>query len=242
MSITVYIVRHGEVEHHRMDVTLTGRGREQAARAGEALAARVADGDVVRVHHSPVTRVRETAELLLGELTSRLVADGRAPWVELHPLQPDAALQNVRFILEPGQEPEEPSLLYDQITDPRNADRFPPTQADFYRGFWVSRDPMGHWLSHDSGGGAETPETVLERLRARLADILNGAAAAPGRTHWIMLTHSGTMRVLLRDVLGTDPGEPDFCEIVALEPSAVPGQATLAYRGQTVTTSIAVTG
>ncbi|MBF8282050.1 MAG: hypothetical protein HW378_965, partial [Anaerolineales bacterium] len=59
MSIVVYLVRHGEVEHHRTDVSLTPHGRAQAEAAGAALASRVADGDTVSIRHSPVTRVLE---------------------------------------------------------------------------------------------------------------------------------------------------------------------------------------
>lgn len=63
--MAVYIVRHGEVEHHRSDVELTTRGREQARAAGIELASQIAgSGTTIHVFNSPVLRVLETAQLL----------------------------------------------------------------------------------------------------------------------------------------------------------------------------------
>lgn len=239
MTVTIYLVRHGEVEHHETDVSLTARGRDQARAAGVTLAGRVADGDAVHVHHSPVTRVRETAELLLGELTAALVADGRAPWVELHPLQPDEGLQNVRFMLGPGQEPIEPSVVYSQTADPAHQQRFSPAQAEFYRGFWADPDTMGYWLTHDSGGWAESPETVLARVCELVAGILNGPAQGPGRSHWVLVTHSAPLRALLRHAMGEDLGEPEFCGVALIGLSGVAGSACLTYRNRTVPLDLA---
>lgn len=238
MSTIVYLVRHGEIAHHRTDVSLTARGQEQARSAGAALAARIVAGDTVAVYHSPVTRVRETADILYASLVNELAAAGWAAQVELHGPQPDPALHNVGFILEPGREPQEPSLLHDQSTNPEYLGRIPPAQANFYRGFWASDDHMGYWLTHDSAGGAEPPAAVLARVRHRLSDIFNADSHFPNRTHWIMVTHSGTMRVMLWEALGSDPGEPDFCEVATLEPSGVAGQVVLSYRGRVVPLSV----
>jgi broad specificity phosphatase PhoE len=93
---------------------------------------------------------------------------------------------------------------------------------------------MGHWLTHDSEGGAESPGLVLERIRERLLHIFYSSARIAGQTaHWILVTHSGTMRVLLREAFGEDPGEPDFCEIISLEDIGQAGLAKLTHRGRT---------
>lgn len=232
MSIVVYLVRHGEVEHHRTDVSVTPRGQAQAEAAGAALASRIAAGDAVSIQHSPVTRVRETAELLRDGLASTLAA-GRVDRVAISPLHLDVALCNVRFILGPGQEPEEPSLLYETINTPAYIESASPARAEFYRGFWSSRDPMGYWLTHDSAGAAETPEFVLARMKERLRGLFaNHAGEAEGRLHWIGVTHSGAMRDVLRATFGDDPGEPDFCEVIVAEPSGRADQATVSYRGR----------
>lgn len=231
MSITAYLVRHGEVEHHRTDVSLTPRGRAQAEAAGAALAARIADGDAVSIQHSPVIRVMETAELLRAGLLSALAAGGRADRVAVSPPRPDVALCNVRFILGPGQEPEEPSLLYATINSPAYMQSVSPARAEFYRGFWTSNDPMGYWLAHDSAGAAETPEVVLARMKERLRAVLAAHDGSVERQHWIGVTHSGAMRNILCAAFGEDPGEPDFCEVIVVEPSGR-DQAVLSYRGQ----------
>ena len=252
MSIVAYLVRHGEVEHHRTDVSLTPRGREQAEAAGAVLAARLTAGDTVTIQHSPVRRVVETAELLRASLSSALTTAGYAGRIAVSPPQPDEALCNVRFILEPGREPEEPSLLHMQINTPAYLQAAPPARAEFYRGFWSSNDPMGYWLTHDSAGAAETPAVVLNRLQTRLKTLFAASArpkrgAAPVRPkrgpsanlHWIGVTHSGAMRVLLQWAFRQDPGEPNFCEVISIEPAAASHRATLSYRGQTALVPIA---
>jgi broad specificity phosphatase PhoE len=238
LSIPVYLVRHGEVEHHRTDVSITTRGREQAEAVGAALASRIADGDTVAIQHSPVLRVRETAELLRAGLSSALAAAGRGDRVAISPPHPDVALCNVRFILGPGREPEEPSLLYAAINTPAYLQSVSPARAEFYRGFWSSRDPMGYWLTHDSAGAAETPEVVLACVQGRLRSLFAEHGGTDGRLHWIGVTHSGAMRAVLRAAFGEDPGEPDFCEVIVVEPSGT-DRATLTYRDRSALLDIA---
>ncbi len=169
----VYLVRHGEVEHHRTDVHLTPRGRAQAETAGAALADLLAEGDTVLLYHSPMKRVKETADLMHASIDAALKTSGRDGRVHLHAPRQDQALCNVRFFAAPGEEPEEPSLLYARINTPAFLQDLLPAQVDFYRGFWASADPMGYWLTHDSAGGAETVEVVLARLQGRLRSLFD---------------------------------------------------------------------
>ena len=169
----VYLVRHGEVEHHRTDVNLTPRGRAQAETAGAALADLLAEGDTVLLYHSPVKRVKETADLMHASIDAALKTSGRNGRVHLHAPRQDQALCNVRFFAARGEEPEEPSLLYARINTPAFLQDLLPAQVDFYRGFWASADPMGYWLTHDSAGGAETVEVVLARLQGRLRSLFD---------------------------------------------------------------------
>ena len=242
MSLVIYLVRHGEVEHHRTDVSLTPRGRAQAEAAGALLAAHVAAGDSVAIRYSPVTRVKETAEFLRAGLSSALMAAGSAERVALSPPQPDEALCNVRFTLNPREQPEEPSLLHAQTNRPAYLQSAPPARADFYRGFWASRDPMGYWLTRDSAGAAETPEIVWARVCERVRSLLaEHAKSAERRTHWIGVTHSGALRVVLRHAFGADPGEPDFCSVVVIDPdgAAPDNRLTLSYQGRKAPLEIA---
>ena len=144
MTPLVYLVRHGEVEGNRTDVNLTPRGRTQAETAGAALANLLAVGDTVRVYHSPVTRVKETADLMHARIDDALKAASRAGRAHLHTPRQDQALCNVRFIAAPGEEPEEPSPLHARFNAPAFLQGLPAAQADYYRGFWASADPMGY--------------------------------------------------------------------------------------------------
>ena len=226
MRATIYLVRHGEVEHHRDDIGITERGHEQARRAADAISARIDQGDAVYIYHAPVKRVSETAADIHQQLSARFT---------LPPIQADDSLCNVRFMaqIDGKDQIEEPSLLYVQLTsDPAYMNSLPSVRADFYRNFWAGDDPMGYWLSHAqySDGGAELPETVLNRLLTRIREIFAANANIPTHSHWIMVTHSGALRVFLRHAFGRDPGEPDFCGIVTLEPSARPNQVALSYQ------------
>jgi broad specificity phosphatase PhoE len=231
LAPVIYLIRHGEVAHHRSDLNLTPRGREQSKAAGNWLASEVRDRDTIYVFHSPVTRAVETAQVVYDGLLLTLERDGRLARVVLHPPQPDPALHNVRFSLAPGHEPQEPSLLYDEMNLRNCAGQVATSRAEFYRGFWASADPMGYWLTHDSSGGAESPAEVLARLKRRLGGlVLEDGHCPSNRSVYIIITHSGPIRVLLRDALGTDPGEPDFCEIVTLGSSTEPDCVALSYR------------
>ena len=84
----VYLVRHGEAEPGDPDSLrrLTPRGREQARRLGERLAA--ADLRPEAVLHGPLVRARETAESIAAPLGIEPEADER--------LAPGATTENVR--------------------------------------------------------------------------------------------------------------------------------------------------
>jgi broad specificity phosphatase PhoE len=211
---------------------LTPRGQAQAEAVGVGLAARIADGDQVLFQHTPVARVVETARLLRAGLSAALAATGRAERVSLAPLTLDMSLCNVRFILAPSQEPEEPSVLYTTINTPTYMQTVSLARAKFYDEFWTSPDPMGYWLTHDSAGAAETPAVVLARMQSRLRELLAMPVNSSGVTHWIGVTHSGAMRNLLRAAFGADPGEPEFCEVIAIAPGDQIDLAQITYRGQ----------
>jgi broad specificity phosphatase PhoE len=230
VSAIVYILRHGEVEHHRSDIDLTPRGREQAHVAGLALRNASQAGDTIHVFHSPVLRATETAFALYESLALTSERDAHPRPETLYPPQPDPALHNVRFVTAPTREPQELSTLFAELRAPAYLANLSPLRAEFYRGFWSSADPMGYWLTHESGGGAESPGTVLDRVTSRLRDIFSRDGAR--RDVYIMVTHSGPMRALLRGVFGADPGEPDFCETIALELSNDADCAHLSYRGR----------
>ncbi|MEW6368599.1 MAG: PEP/pyruvate-binding domain-containing protein [Acidobacteriota bacterium] len=230
-TVAAYMMRHGEVRGHQADLELTAAGREQAWRGARFIAAHIAAGDTVFICYSPVRRARQTAELVAAGLAGEMAASGRASSVIICDPQPDEALFNGRFILTPGREPREPASAYADTTDTAILDGIPFERAEFFRGFWASQDPMGYWLTRDSAGAAEPPSLVLDRVRERLKGILASPARIAGRTsHWVLVTHSGTMRVVVREAFGEDPGEPEFGEILYLEDSAQSSLAKLTCR------------
>jgi broad specificity phosphatase PhoE len=67
----LYLVRHGQADGHDDESLLTDHGREQAARA----AARLAESGVAMVHHSPLPRAVETAQIIADRLSVATTAD-----------------------------------------------------------------------------------------------------------------------------------------------------------------------
>lgn len=230
----VYLVRHGEVAHHQAEVSLTSSGREQAHDTGVALAGRVAGCHQVYIHHSPLLRVKETADILYASLRDTLDSMGVDAGELLAPPAPDELLNNFHFILHPEGTRKEPALLYERTNDPQRLASIPDQQAAFYRDFWTQEDPIGYWMNHDSGGGAETPELVLDELLDKIRGLMTGDLQEnQASLQWILVTHSANLRVFLRAILGYDPGEPDYCEIVAINPGRSEGLVTIRYREET---------
>lgn len=233
MKSIIYIVRHGEIEHHRADIGLTARGRKQAKDKGGAFEKSILDGSSVFIHHSPVSRVSETASLIYAGLSAALERSSRNGGVLLQTPVPDPTLCNPRFIMDPQKPPEEPSCLYQQTTDPDFLASLPPRRAAFYREFWTNPDPMGYWLRVDSCGGAETSALVLDRLLFRLRSIFTSDEMPTPDSYWFLVTHSGTMRAFLRKAFGVDLGEPDFCEDILVKPADKQNWITLTFREET---------
>ena len=238
MSNVVWLVRHAEMAHHRADVGLIGRGRAQAKATGKALAEHISPDDSVFISYSPVKRARETANLMYDSIRAAHAANDDQRPASLHVPSSDVALRNAGFMPGERTSPVEPSRLYDLTTDPDVLLSLPCDQADFYRGFWDSADPMGYWLAHDSGGGAETPAAVQRRVLDRLREIFCSNGGQPGSTFWALVTHSAPMRAVLQLALGSDPGEPDFSETVRIENAGAPERATVWHRGTVASLSL----
>jgi broad specificity phosphatase PhoE len=88
--VTLYLARHGQTDYNvpparvigRLDIPLNTRGRRQA----RELAAAAADAGIAALHGSPLSRARETAEIVgehLGlepRLDDRLAESDRGSW------------------------------------------------------------------------------------------------------------------------------------------------------------------
>lgn len=191
--------RHGHVANHQGDVSLLPEGRHVAFNAGVSLADQVADGVAVTILFSPSARTRETAEELARGLAGGLSSQNKPGARVLQP-QPEEAIRNFQFIVD-GREM--------MPTDGMHASLPPSAEHDpFFQAFWQDQDdPIDYWLTHPSQS-AEQPVAVAARMRTFFGSLLQ----FPFPGIFLLVTHSGPMRAFLREALGADPGEPEFCE------------------------------
>lgn len=188
-------------------------GNRSAFDAGSRLADHVADGATVTIFYAPSARTRETAEEIASGLGSVLRAQNRND-VRVPSPCAEQAIRNFHFIIDDTTYPP---------TDRMHASLPVSAQQNrFLTGFWRAElDPIAYWLAHPSEN-AETPSAVAKRLSAFFFSLLD---TSPDGLY-ILVTHSGSMRAFLREALGADPGEPDFCEMFVVNAKGVH------YRGQ----------
>lgn len=212
ISAEIFVVRHGHVADHQGDVALLPQGRLAAFNAGFGLADRVAEDGTVSVLYAPSVRTRETAEELARGLACGLRDHSRRHAL-IAPPHAEPAIRNFHFIIDGCPVPPTDAM---HSSLPASAKHDPYLQA-----FWrASQDPIEYWLNHPSAS-AETPAVVAGRLRAFLVSLLDTQTK-----FYVLVTHSGPMRAFLRDALGADPGEPDYCEAFRVTARGV------YYRGQ----------
>ena len=211
----VHLVRHGHIPNHRADHPLTPEGRQGALTTGRKLAGGIRPGETIRVFASPVRRARQTAELLRDGLSEALSALTLAARV-MSEVIVDDRLQNLQFYLD--------GLSYDPIQPLFDAARWRLQQTSaprdracvaFHAEFWRSPDPMDYWLTH-AGEAVEAPAAVASRTYAYIAERLTYGTEREGLYRDICVSHSANLRAFLRRVFGSDPGEPDFCEMVTI--------------------------
>jgi phosphohistidine phosphatase len=110
----LYLLRHAEAEPYQVDDfsrSLTEKGIAQAKRVGEFLASHKILPDLIL--SSPVTRARETAEIVSGKLGCELTL---APWIAcgMHPevaLGELAAFARLDSLIIVGHEPDLSALI-----------------------------------------------------------------------------------------------------------------------------------
>ncbi len=230
-EIIVHIVRHGHIPSHDSDVALTEEGRQAVYLAGRQLALAVEDGEAVSFLHGPARRARETAWGMYHGLKGGLAVSGRGA-VQISAPVNHPGLRNLGLMVQ-GRLREAMRLQYDIVRAEYLADSSPENagRLEFHRGFWNSDDPIGYWLTHPSPH-AEDPNKVAVRIAATIRQLL-GEPTPPSvtRRRIICASHSATMRAFLREILGDDPGEPDFCESFTVERMG-DGRTRVVFRGR----------
>ena len=199
IAAKIFVIRHGNVADHYGDVHLTSEGFQTALNAGNSLADHISDGDDVTILFSPSERTRETAEEIASGLTRKLAAQNKKS-ANVPTPRAENAIRNFQFLVE-GRETLPTDGMHESL--PASAEQDP-----FFQAFWKELDdPIRHWLTHPTES-AEQPAAVAARLRAFFQALLENNASGV----FMLVTHSGPMRAFLREALGEDPGEPEYCE------------------------------
>lgn len=206
-SVTLLLLRHGEVASHRGDTPLTEQGRDTAAVAGRRLSQRF-EGRLT-VLSSATLRARETAALLADE--ARLASNGASvgqPRVAFGLRNPDLYVAGDRVDMVSS-----PEALADQVP---GLSATQCAELPFFAEFMRSPDRVGWWLRHPAPPGDDAA-TVAARTVAFARSLLD---LEPRRGDLVVgVTHSPVLRAVALRLGGRDPGEPRHLTGFALHPT-----------------------
>jgi broad specificity phosphatase PhoE len=213
--LRVYWLRHAQVASHRGDLPVTEEGRRQVEEIGQQLGRELVSGEIVSLLHAPTRRTRETA-LMLHESMRTAFEDVQHPLIHLSaPIEhwairnPDIYVAGTRIELVST-----PEALAEQLPS-SSLGLQELAQLPFLRGFWGDSDRIGYWVNHPNPPG-EDADTVARRLLTFAISLLDLPRNQP--RCYICVTHSPTMRAFLRRyLLGYDPGEPGYLEVVNVD-------------------------
>lgn len=219
MSTIIHLVRHGRVPDYKTDQSLNALGREEALAAGRALAAEVKPGETICFFSSPSRRARETTALLRQGLQQGLSDPGAAI------IQPvtavDDLLQDVKFYLDGANyAPITPLLDIARWRLQENPSAEVEAFAAYQYAFWAEADPVGYWLTHPSPA-VESPEAVLQRTQAFLAERLAETVADGQFRRDVCVTHSPILRIFLQTGFSQEFGPPPFSGMLTIEAGRV---------------------
>ena len=106
---TIYLVRHGQTEESlgkgrcicRTDIPLSGEGRRQAQALGDWLGAELKNKrQAVRIFTSPLSRCRETAEIMAAGAQGLTAETAAIDWAEYAQQQYDKLAEGLRSALD----------------------------------------------------------------------------------------------------------------------------------------------
>lgn len=188
------LLRHGEVDSHRGDVPVTASGLAFATEVGRHLAAH-GDG-TLRILTGDTLRTRQTAKAITdGARDAGARVDG--PHVAFALRNPDLYVA--------GERVDMVSSLAALAAQVDGLDEHRAGGVPFFEGFLSADDRIGWWLRNPSPPGDDAA-AVARRIR-------NFAASLADRpdVHLIVgVTHSPVLRACAIDLLGKDPGEPEW--------------------------------
>lgn len=230
--LRVHWVRHGKVASHQGDVAVTDDGLQQAEAVGRQLCEKVGPDEDIYFLYAPTRRTRQTASAIHCGMEAGLGnADVRrgqlfVPAEHRALRNPDLYVGGNRVeMVSSAQAMTEQTASYG-IGEERLL------EIAFLRGFWKAHDRIGFWVDHADPPG-EDADAVARRALTFATSLLDLPRVQPRR--YICVTHSPVMRAFLRRyLLGQDPGEPGYGELIDMFFSES-GQLTLRFRDVTVT-------
>lgn len=217
MLPVVHLVRHGRIPDYQTDRPLTAEGEQEALAVGRKLAASVKPGETISFFSSPARRARQTAALL-GDGLRQVLAEQQITATIVEPIIVDDRLENNRFYLDGvGYDPIYPLLEIARWRRHENPSPQREAAVTFQTEFWHAPDSVAYWLTQPSDL-AESPEAVVERLQALLAERL---VEDHSLRRDVFVTHSANLRAFLRLIFGHDPGSPPFSGMVTISDGQV---------------------
>jgi broad specificity phosphatase PhoE len=200
----LYLLRHSVVASHRGDVPLTDEGREIARQAGLRLGA---SEKQIRLLYGSTLRARQTAESI-AEGAVAAGAKATSPREAFALRNPDIYVAGERVNMVSSFE-----AVAEQVEGLSVEEA---TKVPFFRGFIGSSDRVGWWLREANPPG-ENAAAVAQRMVNFASSLADGPLA---EFTTVAVTHSPILRACAMELLGTDPGEPEWVAGLLVEVDA----------------------
>ena len=172
-EIELHFIRHGEPINYSYDAGITPKSVKQAEKFGRDLIHQIRDGELVKLVTSPQKRATETLDGIEKGMKASLK---------------DHADKKVVLYTEGRKRRNEVRMF--EIID---------RKTDWFNKFKDDEDSIKYWLDNPDEV-AEPPEKVLQRMEKfikRMKAVSEFLPSGP-KVHYVIVTHSGPMRVLLR--------------------------------------------
>lgn len=191
---TLYLLRHSIVASHQGDVPLTPAGIAIARATGGRLAAAHRR---IRLLYGSTLRARQTAEAI-AEGAAESGFEALPPKEAFALRNPDIYVAGTRVNLVSS-----PEAFAGQVDGLSAEDA---ARVPFIQGFLGAKDRVGWWLRQIDPPG-EDAAAVAKRIAAFAASLSDNPE---DRATVVAITHSPVLRACALDILGRDPGEPDW--------------------------------
>jgi broad specificity phosphatase PhoE len=186
------LLRHGSVESHHGDISVTPRGLGEATEAGRSLGKDLAGRMLVLT--GDTRRARETGQAL-ADGARAVGAAVAGPAVAFALRNPDLYLGGVRVDMVSSA-----AALAEQVPHLSAAEA---GRVAFFADFLMQADRVGWWARHP-----DPPGDDASAVHRRIMSFARSLADTTGPPLVVAVTHSPVLRACALAGLGYDPGEP----------------------------------